>query len=113
MGMDKETFIKKHEVMNLYFDKTCPKLSDERIRQLEKIELNEEYKDCIWICWWQGIDQAPSIVKKCVDSIRKHAGNHKVIIITDKIIRIMWIFLNGYWKRKIRGLSLKLICRIC
>lgn len=29
-----------------------------------------EYSDCIWVCWWQGIEQAPDLVKVCVDSIK-------------------------------------------
>ena len=106
-GWIRKHLLKKHEVMNLYLDKTCPKLSDERIRQLEKIELNEEYKDCIWICWWQGIDQAPSIVKKCVDSIRKHAGNHKVIIITDKNYKDYVDFPEWLLEKKDKGIITK------
>ena len=79
----KKHLLRKHEVMNRYFDKTCSKLSDEKIKKLENNEVNKEYKDCIWICWWQGIEQAPEIVQICVESIKKYAGEHKVIIITD------------------------------
>lgn len=82
-GWIRKHLLKKHEVMNRYFDKTCPKLSDERIKQLKNIEPNNVYKDCVWICWWQGIDQAPQIVKRCVESIKKYAGKHEVIIITE------------------------------
>ena len=42
-----------------------------------------EYSDCIWVCWWQGLEQAPELVKVCVDSIKRNAGNHRVIILTD------------------------------
>jgi|WetSurMetagenome_2_1015567.scaffolds.fasta_scaffold31225_4 hypothetical protein len=36
----------------------------------------------VFICWWQGYDTAPVLVKKCIDSTRKHAGKHPVILIT-------------------------------
>lgn len=36
----------------------------------------------IWICWWQGEEYMPDIVKVCVCSIRRHAGMHPVIIVT-------------------------------
>lgn len=36
----------------------------------------------IWVCWWTGVDSAPALVKKCIESIKKHAGNHSVQIIT-------------------------------
>lgn len=36
----------------------------------------------IWVCWWTGVDSAPALVKKCIESTQKHAGNHRVQIIT-------------------------------
>ncbi len=41
----------------------------------------------IWLCWWQGLDQAPELVRRCVRSIEKHAGGHEVIVITDENVR--------------------------
>lgn len=39
--------------------------------------------DCpIWVCWLQGEEQMPYICQKCVESIRKHADKHPVILIT-------------------------------
>lgn len=37
----------------------------------------------IWICWWQGEDAMPDIVKACVNSIRRHAGTHPIVIVTQ------------------------------
>ena len=36
----------------------------------------------IWVCWWTGIETAPLLVKKCVQSIQGAAGKHPVYIIT-------------------------------
>ncbi len=42
-------------------------------------------KDCpIWVCWWQGYDNAPSIVQSCIKSIYRNSGNHEVILITEE-----------------------------
>ena len=38
----------------------------------------------IWVCWWTGIESAPSLVKQCVRSIQKAAGEHPVYIITKE-----------------------------
>lgn len=38
----------------------------------------------IWMCWWQGLENAPEIVRACVDSVRKNAAGREVIVITDK-----------------------------
>lgn len=42
------------------------------------------YPDKIWVCWLQGIDHAPHIVKKCVESIKTHAAEQEVILITNE-----------------------------
>lgn len=47
-------------------------------------DCDERLRDKIWICWWQGLDNAPEIVTACVESIRRNAGKYEVIIITDK-----------------------------
>ena len=49
--------------------------------------LKSDYADCIWICWWQGLEQAPEIVKVCVESIKRNAGKHPVILITEENYR--------------------------
>lgn len=43
------------------------------------------FPDKVWVCWLQGIDQAPEVVKKCVETIYKHAGRHgEVVILSEK-----------------------------
>lgn len=48
------------------------------------LENSEQITDVspIWVCWWQGRDSMPDIVKACYNSILMHAGNHPVILIT-------------------------------
>lgn len=36
----------------------------------------------IWVSWQQGYDDAPTLVKKCINSI-KNSTNHKVILLTN------------------------------
>ena len=78
--------LKKHQIMNEYFEKTIHDVSKFSCRIKQDTD-GSLYKDCIWICWWQGLDQAPVIVKKCVESVRKHAGSHPVIILTDQNVK--------------------------
>lgn len=37
----------------------------------------------IWIMWWQGEDTAPTLVRKCLESIRANANGAQVIVITE------------------------------
>ena len=36
----------------------------------------------VWICWWQGIENAPDIVKQCHRSVIKYLSDWKINIIT-------------------------------
>lgn len=80
----KKHLIRKHDIMLRYYENTFGDFLktydyNHGNRELPK----SEYAECIWICWWQGLDQAPELVKICVNSIRKNAGDHKVIILTE------------------------------
>ena len=35
----------------------------------------------IWVFWWQGVENAPELVKKCVQSIKLYNKDKDVIII--------------------------------
>lgn len=48
----------------------------------EKQSTNKDIPNIIWICWWQGLDTAPEIVKLCFKTIKKFAGEREVILIT-------------------------------
>ena len=37
----------------------------------------------IWVCWWQGEDAMPDIVKACFNSIKAHACKHPVVLVTE------------------------------
>ena len=41
----------------------------------------------IWVCWWSGIETAPELVKKCIESITSAAGVHPIHMIDEKNYR--------------------------
>ncbi len=55
----------------------------------------------IFIMWWQGEQNAPALVKVCIESVRVHAGKHKVIIISQDNIND-FIHLPDFIKRKVQ-----------
>lgn len=79
---DKKILLKKHKIMLEYFERTFGDfLVNYTYDTTNDIIIPESHN--IWVCWWQGIENAPEIVKKCISSIKKWAGNHQVIIITE------------------------------
>lgn len=53
--------------------------------KIKKEYSSEEYKEKnlnVWILWLQGLEDAPKIVKKCVQNIYKYLSNYDIHIIT-------------------------------
>lgn len=50
------------------------------------IPFDEPEKAPIWICWLQGEDDMPPIVKLCYERLCKNAGEHPVILLTNDSI---------------------------
>jgi hypothetical protein len=59
-------------------------------------------KDTVWFCWLQGIEEAPELVKRCLESIRKNLPDKKIIII-DKENLFDHIQLPDYIVQKWRA----------
>lgn len=41
----------------------------------------------IWICWFQGIENAPELVKKCYESVKKYITDREIILISEDNFR--------------------------
>lgn len=55
------------------------------IEKYKNVKSDEKkLEDTIWICWWQGIENAPEIVKKCLESAKKYSNGRNVVVITEK-----------------------------
>lgn len=81
----KQHLLRKHDIMIRYYEKTFSEFLKTYDFSHKNIEFpKSEYSDCIWICWWQGLEQAPNIVKECIESIKRNAGDHRVIVLTEQ-----------------------------
>ena len=41
----------------------------------------------VWVCWWQGEEKMPPLVKSCYASLQKYAAGHPITLITQKNFR--------------------------
>lgn len=76
----RKLLLKKHAVMLDYFEKTM------EFPHRESHGTGNEAGP-IWLCWWQGAEAAPEIVKACVSSVYAHAGSRQVILVTEETYR--------------------------
>lgn len=44
----------------------------------------EEKSNKIWICWFQGIEHAPELVKACYNSVVKNYNDKEIIVLTEE-----------------------------
>lgn len=72
----------------------------------------EKPNKTIWLCWLQGMEQAPDIVKQCVASVKRYMPNYEVRVLTaDNIFD--YVTLPEYIVRKYKTAQLRsLISRI-
>lgn len=70
----------KHKTILNYLRKDCSKVIDKY-----KDYVNEENskENNIYVFWYQGIDTAPMLIKKCVNSIKKHSKMNVIVITKD------------------------------
>ncbi|WP_028043615.1 capsular polysaccharide synthesis protein [Candidatus Stoquefichus massiliensis] len=71
---------KKLRKRNLDFIKKYK--SEHCMDNLERIKTNK-----IWVCWLQGLENAPILVQKCYDSLQKNLLNKEIILITENNYR--------------------------
>lgn len=46
--------------------------------------LSHEASNKVWICWFQGIEQAPELVQKCYQSVKQNMADKEVIMLTSE-----------------------------
>ena len=60
-----------------------------------KYKDNDEYhaikqlpyaENVIWMYWKQGEKNAPDIVRRCIASVRRHAGSYRVIVLDENTL---------------------------
>ena len=70
---------------------------DKKYSNSNNIDNNQQEK--IWICWFQGIENAPFLVQTCYESIKRNIKNKEIVLITEKN-RKDYILLPGFIERK-------------
>lgn len=83
------------------YKKTIKKLELEKQYLLNYNQQRREASDKVWICWFQGLDSAPHVVKKCIASVQENLSDREIIVLTDENYR-QYITFPNYIKEKIR-----------
>lgn len=96
----KKHLLKKHEIMLEYLAQDY----DDFFKNYNLCkESNKTNTNIIWMCWWQGIDNAPLIIRKCYESVLKHTKGYRVILITNENYKDYVTFPNWLLEKYNKG----------
>ncbi|MDD6619623.1 MAG: capsular polysaccharide synthesis protein [Eubacteriales bacterium] len=65
--------------------KVYNKLYKKYSKKIGKVQFNkysENQEECVYICWLQGIENAPELVQSCYQSMKHHITDKKIVVIT-------------------------------
>ncbi|HBJ1651643.1 capsular polysaccharide synthesis protein [Clostridium botulinum] len=63
-------------------------INEYKKRNTEKIfNLPRKKSNKVWVCWLQGMDYAPFIVKRCYDSLKLYLKDRNIVLITENNYR--------------------------
>ncbi|MGQ7366501.1 capsular polysaccharide synthesis protein [Streptococcus suis] len=71
-------------------------------RGVDEISISKNLK-VVWICWFQGEDSAPELVRACINSVRRNMLDYQVIVITYDNLRDYTDFPDYIWDKFERG----------
>lgn len=69
-------------------------LNEEKLNSIIHKQSNK-----VWICWLQGINNAPKLVQKCYESVKQNLKDREIIIITSENILEYVVFPDYIWEK--------------
>lgn len=80
---DIDLLMRKHEAMRAYFDQKLESFWNTYSINLSIGDSFIEENPAVWVCWWQGVDNAPTITRACIDSIDRNVGYGHLVVLTE------------------------------
>lgn len=95
---------KKHEFVLSYLKKEMEPVI-EKYRAVPEIptEKTEPSNRIIWTLWWQGEENAPPLVRACIDTMKKNSNGARLIVITRDNIADYIVLPNYILEKNAKG----------
>jgi len=79
-----ESFVvsRKHRSILKYLSKCYADIIKRFAEKNTIQESNIDPASAIWVCWWDGFEAMPDLVKVCYNTLKLHSGTHPVQLIT-------------------------------
>lgn len=83
--------------------KKYKKKASQYAKEIKNLKVSHEHNNVVWIFWFQGIENAPYLVKKCYESVKNNFINYDVRIITQNNIDQYIQFPNYIYEKLNNG----------
>lgn len=103
--LNKKNHIVINYLKNNYFEELVHVIQEDRTK---KNPVTNLYPNTIWVCWLDGEQMAPDLVKRCIQSIKEHGKKYNVVVITwDNLCNYLSIpgYILSRVKKKEMGLA--------
>lgn len=75
-------------------------IADYKKHETERTNLPHEHSNKVWVCWLQGMEDAPEIVKKCYQSLLDNLNDREIILLTNDNYKD-WVSFPAHIQEKI------------
>lgn len=62
---------------------------------------NQNSSRKVWVCWFQGMEQAPPLVQRCFRSLKENLPNREIVLLTEENYR-NYVKLPDYIEEKVK-----------
>ena len=97
----KMNFCSHNTILKIKNDRAYYKIRRKYKKYLDKenykfeIYTKNDMDNIIWIFWYQGMENAPELIKKCYQSVKKNLNNYKIILL-DKNNYMSYVDIPDY-----------------
>lgn len=89
-----------NKVVNRLRKKYAPFIAEFKKGDTDRAKLPHEHSNKVWVCWLQGMEKAPDIVKKCYQSLLDNLNGKEIVLLTDENYKD-WVSFPNHIQEKI------------
>lgn len=80
--------------------KYTPLIAEHKKSDAARANLPREHSNKVWVCWLQGMEQAPEIVRRCYRSLLENLNDREIVLLTNENYRD-WVTFPKHIQEKI------------
>ena len=78
----------------------APFIAEFKKGDAERAKLPHDHSNKVWVCWLQGLEEAPEIVKKCYQSLLDNLDDREIVLLTSENYKD-WVTFPKHIQEKI------------